>query len=423
MNILHTLLVLALSGLVTSCQWFRPPSAPREQCGSAQQEQSKLNGEGQPGGRQEQTSVARFTAQEQAKTQPREGQEQKKVNLEQLTEKTSQANWEQFFSERNAQEFWKTLNSGSTSLSFDFEASHIFHQLHQEVANGIIRYLAQHKVNLEELSIENGKFEQLDDFIEELQTLRKLHLNDNNLTYLSESIGKLPNLRLLYLSDNWLSALPYSIGGLQNLEELYLYNNLLSYLPKSIGHLLNLRLLDLAGNRLIFLPRSVGNLQNLEQLNLFNNNLSVLPKSLRKLRRLYSLDLADNNLSVLPKSLRKLRRLYWLHLADNNLSVLPKSLRKLPNLYWLDLTGNPDLLTNLSQAQSETLWELHKQKVKIKGLLGDIGQRLEEHLRYPSDHSAEQPCRAMSMASDPQWSVRSGLGSLSTAEQKKAQVS
>ena len=109
---------------------------------------------------------------------------------------------------------------------------------------------------------------------ENYKTIDSLYLCYSNLKEVSPLISKLVNLQILSLDGNKLEQLPASFGQLVNLQRLYIFNNQLEQLPTSFGQLVNLQELGLSDNKLEQLPANFGQLVNLQTLYIYNNKLT-----------------------------------------------------------------------------------------------------------------------------------------------------
>ena len=85
--------------------------------------------------------------------------------------------WQQFFTDKNAEQLWNTLKSATSIIALNL--SGIDEELRQEVLDKAIEYLVLYK-----------------------DTLQKLDLSNNQLTSLHKSLGSLPNLKWINLSGN-----------------------------------------------------------------------------------------------------------------------------------------------------------------------------------------------------------------------------
>jgi len=158
------------------------------------------------------------------------------VSLADLDQASPKEQWECFFQERGAEQFWNQLQSlenglfsklkrlliAPAVLSFGLqELSMDQAGIGDEVAAGIIRYLVYYCARqVERLGIRSDRDE-----------------SNNYLTHLPPEIGYLKSLQKLDLSWNLLKSLPPELGQLQSLQELDLKSNQLQALPQGIYRL------------------------------------------------------------------------------------------------------------------------------------------------------------------------------------------
>ncbi len=144
---------------------------------------------------------------------------------------------------------------------------------------------------LRALTLQNLLWQELPDWLRQMQQLRWLNLSQNQLRQLPpfprlhtlllnsnkglalreedfEDEQRIACLRRLELSHCSLDKLPASIGRLQNLRILRLRGNNLMYLPASMQTLSQLEVLDLAGNRYLSVHDIVPLLRCLKNLRL-----------------------------------------------------------------------------------------------------------------------------------------------------------
>jgi Leucine-rich repeat (LRR) protein len=165
------------------------------------------------------------------------------------------------------------------------------------------------------------------DWINSLTSLVTLVLKytEIKVSLLGVAVQNMSSLRNLHLSGNNFSyTIPQWLYNMTTLERLYLSrNNIQGVLPKAIGCLSQLMLLDLSQNELEGkIPRFLGNLCNLQHLDLYGNNLGG---------GLY--DLLGNSSSCTTKKLE------FLDLGWNRLSgTLPNQLWKHKNSLFFYLT-------------------------------------------------------------------------------------
>ena len=284
-----------------------------------------------------------------AVSQPEAAEEsQFKVSLDLLEKEPENRNhWEQFFEERGARVFWRTLLVSEES-NYQFDLDKLQKEgVANEVVAGIARYLAYYQK----------------DEVNKLCILGTSSAENKGLTSLDPAIGQLTNLQELWLSNNQLQALPTEIGQLANLKELWIGYSQLQALPTAIGQLTNLQELWLSNNQLQALPEEIGQLTDLEKLYLNNNQLQALPTAIGQLTNLKKLWIDNNQLQALPEEIGQLTNLKKLWIGKNQLACLSEKL-----LLWYQQVGNristdenpwlkPDDLSKVSREKLEKIAE------------------------------------------------------------------
>ena len=311
-----------------------------------------------------------------------------KVSLDLLEkEPENRDHWQQFFEERGARVFWRTLLAGNSSLRIGARSSYRFdldrlqkEGVANEVGAGIVRYLAYYQkgaVNklciLGTSSVENERLTSLDPAIGQLKNLRYLKLDNNQLQALPTEIGQLKNLRYLKLDNNQLQALPTEMGQLTNLKELWLQGSQLQALPTEMGQLTNLQALWLGSNQLQALPAEIGQLTNLRYLELDHNQLQALPTEIGQLKNLEKLWLNNNQLQALPTEIQ-LTNLAMLWLGNNQLQALPTEMGQLTNLQALYLYNNQLQALPTEMGQLKNLKALYLYNNQLQALPTEMGQ-------------------------------------------------
>ncbi|XP_063840109.1 protein artichoke-like isoform X1 [Scylla paramamosain] len=203
---------------------------------------------------------------------------------------------------------------------------------------------------LEVLILNHNPIEELRHPLNDLPSLRELHLSATNLWRLDRHILiRLKNLHTLDLSYNQLSDIPRGMLAATSVSSLSLAENLFPQIPNTIFQegAPNLRSLNMSGNpmRRITDPLvAIGPpLPLLEDLEATRTNLTTLTTyDLQQMPSLRYLNLSRASISrISPTSLRNLTHLTHLSLAYNRLQILPKErLRGLRSLTFLNLTGN-----------------------------------------------------------------------------------
>ncbi|XP_075648911.1 disease resistance protein Roq1-like isoform X2 [Castanea sativa] len=221
-----------------------------------------------------------------------------------------------------------------------------------------------------------SKIKRIPEFMGNMKSLSKLHLNATAITKLPSSIEHLTNLASLHLRDcKNLLCLPSIICSFKSLKDINLAGCLkLDGLPENLWNVESLEKLNVSGITLRELPSSVVMLENLKELslrgckgpphklwnNLFPLNLmlrrslnprSLLLPSLLGMRSLKHLDLSDCNLQTIPSDIGNLSSVTKLYLSGNHFSCLPESMVQLSKLNWIDL-NNCTRLRSLSQLPS-----------------------------------------------------------------------
>jgi Leucine-rich repeat (LRR) protein len=194
-------------------------------------------------------------------------------------------------------------------------------------------------IGLESLNLSRNELSGSLHFISELISLMDLDLRANEFSgSIPKAIGNLSILEALYLSGNNLTgSIPLEIGLMSNLSYLTLASNdLEGEVPAEIGDLSKLRGLLLNGNELSgMIPKEIGNLYELDYLHLADNKLGgAIPSSIGNLNKLEFVDISNNQISgPLPESLGNLQLLSQFSLQNNLISgSLPLGICKLQNL-------------------------------------------------------------------------------------------
>ncbi|XP_042954075.1 putative disease resistance protein At4g19050 isoform X10 [Carya illinoinensis] len=177
-----------------------------------------------------------------------------------------------------------------------------------------------------------------EDFFENKDKLKILHLSKTEISRLPSNFGNFPNLELLDLSDSSkLVTIPENaFKNMGCLRHLNLSNTKLESLPK-ISNLVNLRQLFLENCALHKLPKMEG-VTRLEELHLSNASslVEIEDQSFDYLSHIYLLDFSHTKIKTLP-SLAKLNNLRSLNLSGTRLTF--PCISSLTNLTQLSLRG------------------------------------------------------------------------------------
>ena len=192
--------------------------------------------------------------------------------------------------------------------------------------------------NLRKLHLDETAIEELPSSIERLQGLQELRLDDcTKLVNLPESICNLRSLTTLSVEGcSLLNKLPENLGRLQSLQELYL-DSISFQLPASLSGLCSLRILSLLEINLMqgAIPSDICRLNSLNVLILSYCNLieGGIPSEIYCLSSLQALHLTGNHFSTIPAGINKLSELRVLHLSHCQkllkIPELPSSLKSL----------------------------------------------------------------------------------------------
>ncbi|KAI5557726.1 hypothetical protein BDE02_18G122800 [Populus trichocarpa] len=232
--------------------------------------------------------------------------------------------------------------------------------------------------NLESLYLQDNSFDNsILSFVEELPSLKSLHLAYNRLEGILDLKESLSTLEELGLGGNNINKL-VALRGPSNLRTLYL-ENITTYgrsfqLLQSLGTFPNLTTLDLRYND--FRGRKLGdeflNLSSLETLHLYDCSLDEHSlQSFGALPSLISLSLVALNSTVPSGAFLNLKNLEYLDLSDNTLdnNILQTiGLCDLNHLQMLVMSGSdlsgflPPCLANLTSLQ---LLDLSSNHLKI----------------------------------------------------------
>lgn len=186
------------------------------------------------------------------------------TSLGSLNPTSPKKRWKKFFKERGVQGFWQQLQRPTDSLVFCFVYPRFEEVgLADEVAAGIIRYLAYQHQKVKSLKLIGNK-----------------QVPHQQLTHLPVAIGQLTSLQYLSLWGNQLQEIPSAMGQLRSLKVLDLRNNQLQQIPIEITQLKSLQALNLSCNQLQELPAWIGQLKSLRDCYLWYNQLSGLSEKL-----------------------------------------------------------------------------------------------------------------------------------------------
>ncbi|KAI9399144.1 hypothetical protein POPTR_002G056100v4 [Populus trichocarpa] len=216
-------------------------------------------------------------------------------------------------------------------------------------------------------------------------SLEKLKLKDCiSLVKVHDSIGLLSHLQFLNLQDCVdLKNLPGSICALSSLKKLNVSGcSKLEELPEHLGSLQSLVLLLADETAISTLPETIGDLKNLEKLSLHGCRLIFSPRKCPPTRRglpasLLELDLGHCNLTddMIPSDLQGLPLLQNLKLCRNNFTSLPASIGSLPKLtrLWLNecksLQCIPELQSSLQLLHAKDCLSL--ETINLKNFWGE----------------------------------------------------
>ncbi len=187
--------------------------------------------------------------------------------------------------------------------------------------------------------------------------LRSLTIRSPGLTKISPKIGTLAELEDISIEHGKIDQLPVEIGQLKNLKRLSILMTSLTGLPESICRLKNLEELNINGCLLTGLPEDIGKNTQLKSLDVSTNALKALPESLSECRGLSKLSIYHNTqITSLPSSISaKLicmdLEVFASYLADHE-GQLPLGVKDDKNI--LFLRGNyPDFTINLGFVKGE----------------------------------------------------------------------
>ena len=224
--------------------------------------------------------------------------------------------------------------------------------------------------NLRKLHLDETAIEELPSSIERLQGLQELLLHDcTKLVNLPESICNLRSLTTLGVEGcSQLNKLPENLGRLQSLQELYL-DSISFQLPASLSGLCSLRILSLLEINLMqgAIPSDICRLNSLNVLILSYCNLieGGIPSEIYCLSSLQALHLTGNHFSTIPAGINKLSELRVLHLSHCQkllkIPELPSSLK------FLDIHGCRSLetLSNTSSPLPSCLFKCFISAIQV----------------------------------------------------------
>ncbi|OAA60984.1 adenylate cyclase [Niveomyces insectorum RCEF 264] len=153
---------------------------------------------------------------------------------------------------------------------------------------------------LPKLEILTADHNSISQFIGSFERLRSLKLNANPITRF-ELTSPLPTLKLLNLSNAQLASIDDSLNNMRSLERLHLDKNYFVSLPSQIGNLGRLETFSIANNSVGELPPEVGCLTELRMLDVRGNNIRKLPMELWWANKLETLNASSNVLDNFPK--------------------------------------------------------------------------------------------------------------------------
>ena len=162
----------------------------------------------------------------------------------------------------------RTLNMSSTRIASLPPSFFLLKSLTAlNISSGQIRQFPvqiSELVGLTALSLSNCQLEEVPEYLESLPHLEALDLSHNNLraVYQLEDIS---TLRSLHLGHNLFRSISHTIYKFDRLEELYLNNNHLIELHSGLGNMPELRTLSIDSNEITALPGILGHLQKLER--------------------------------------------------------------------------------------------------------------------------------------------------------------
>jgi len=173
-----------------------------------------------------------------------------------------------------------------------------------------------------------------------------LYLDGLSLTSLSENIGDLENIEVLSFNNNKIQNIPSSIGKLSKLQGLAFNNNNIFNIPENIWKLKELEELHCNNNQINSLPESIGKLNKLQKLEISNNNLFTIPNNIGKLSNLEYLNVSNNKITYLPESICLLNLNIYFNsfIAGNNFICdnIPQCTERFPGFnYEYNETGIP----------------------------------------------------------------------------------
>ncbi|XP_050690603.1 protein artichoke-like [Eriocheir sinensis] len=219
---------------------------------------------------------------------------------------------------------------------------------HNNLTNKVVNAV-EGLTKLEVLVLNHNPIEELRQPLNDLPSLRELHLSATNLWRVDRHVLiRLKNLKTLDLSGNQLSDISRGMLAGSSVSHLNLAENLFPQIPNTIFQegAPNLRVLNMSDNpmRRITDPLvAIGPPLTLEELEAARTNLTTLTTyDLQQMPNLRYLNLSRASINTIsPTSLRNLTHLTHLNLAYNRLQILPKDrLRGLRSLVVLNLTGN-----------------------------------------------------------------------------------
>lgn len=123
-----------------------------------------------------------------------------------------------------------------------------------------------------------------------LPPLSKYDSQAYQMTGFPRDLNQILTLRQLHLPDLGLTSLPVELASLKALESICVDKNKLKAFPEELFGLYSLKRIDAEGNEIKLIPDSIGQARNLQSIDLDGNNLTSISSEIsrcKSLKRVY----------------------------------------------------------------------------------------------------------------------------------------
>lgn len=210
----------------------------------------------------------------------------------------------------------------------------------------------------------------LPDSIQNLTSLKYVHIVNTNLQEIPTAFCNLPNLKRLRLSGNPLDKLPEEIGNLKSLETFSFYSFHFTQIPDSFLQLPNLSAVGFESRAIKTIPLQLMN-KTIQHLFISGTNLETIPVEISQMKELESLTL-KGIFNTIPGSISKLQSLKQLVINGKNMKTIPVEIYDIISLEELDLQRNDLEYLPLGISRLKHLRDLKLSHNRLTDLPGDI---------------------------------------------------